>query len=289
MINIASSSCCIVTPETLGPFANGGVGTATYRLAELLTRHGYPVTILYTGNVLRQGREHWQRQYYDQLGIKLEVLSEWWQAQSIQDHDSILCYPPDGNGDKALRVCRFLEEHTFALAYLQDFMGHGLRTVQLKRSGLGLQTTQLVTWCHSSFIWSNRGNNRLISGRDDLSREAHERLGTQLCEQVVSPSRYMGTWLAENWQIERVGLLPCWYEDQQALLSGALKLQWFRPPCVFWPYRTTQRIGFVTWCLTELGVDSRKLASADLFRTPNNHWQHDQSHLYRQSAGRFRD
>ena len=39
---------CIVTPEFVGLSKNGGIGTAMSGLAELLTKAGHHVTVLYT-------------------------------------------------------------------------------------------------------------------------------------------------------------------------------------------------------------------------------------------------
>src|SRR6185295_12411032 len=44
---------CIVAPEFIGPFPNGGVGTACYWEASTLGAAGHDVTVLYTGPVER--------------------------------------------------------------------------------------------------------------------------------------------------------------------------------------------------------------------------------------------
>src|SRR5947208_2569322 len=47
-------SVCIVTSELIGPFKNGGIGTAMTGLAEQLARSGCAVTVLYTGVITRR-------------------------------------------------------------------------------------------------------------------------------------------------------------------------------------------------------------------------------------------
>src|SRR5581483_2252108 len=67
---------CIVTSELIGPFKNGGGGTATTGVAECLAADGLPVTVLYTGTI-------WQPhialtpciRHYAARGIELESLS----------------------------------------------------------------------------------------------------------------------------------------------------------------------------------------------------------------------
>ena len=45
---------CVVSPEFIGPFPNGGVGTAGYWEAHTLGAAGYDVTVLYTGPTERE-------------------------------------------------------------------------------------------------------------------------------------------------------------------------------------------------------------------------------------------
>src|SRR5882724_5364989 len=63
---------CIVSNEIVGPFKNGGIGTAMTGLAEHLATFGCRVTVLYTGCAwtpdIPLGK--W-RQRYAELGIDL--------------------------------------------------------------------------------------------------------------------------------------------------------------------------------------------------------------------------
>ena len=54
---------CLVAPEFIGPFPNGGVGTACYWEASTLAAAGYDVTVLYTGPTDRETPEHWEQAY----------------------------------------------------------------------------------------------------------------------------------------------------------------------------------------------------------------------------------
>jgi NAD(P)-dependent dehydrogenase (short-subunit alcohol dehydrogenase family) len=51
-------SVCIVTSEMVGPHRNGGLGTATTGLAQLLASEGVRVTVVYTGEVENGTFEH---------------------------------------------------------------------------------------------------------------------------------------------------------------------------------------------------------------------------------------
>lgn len=211
-----ASHTCIVSPEALGPFTNGGVGTAAYRLASLLSRNGNPVTLLYTGEVMAQVRDDWRHHYYVSHGIELVVLDQW--RGGREDPGAPLDHRPYRTIDalRAERVCAFLIENPFDLVYFQDFRGHGLRAVQYKRAGCGLQATRLLVWCHSSYLWSLSGNRRLIQHVGDLIREAHERLAAQGADAVATPSDYMNEVVAREWSIASPEHLPLWHSPEGA-------------------------------------------------------------------------
>src|SRR5438552_505568 len=69
-------SVCIVTSEVIGPFKNGGIGTAMTGLAELLAAEGLRVTVLYTGGIWSPGvpLRGWRARYAE-LGIELTALT----------------------------------------------------------------------------------------------------------------------------------------------------------------------------------------------------------------------
>ena len=200
---------CVVSPETLGPFTNGGVGTAAYRLSQLLARAGFPVTFLYTGKVVNRDRSEWQKRYYDDVGIQIVVLEDW--TDPTPKTDSEEAFPDALDSIRAQRTHEFLSQQNFQVIYFQEFMGHGLRAIQAWRAGVSYCGARLVTWCHSSLLWSMLGNDRHVTSLNELMIEAHERIATRLCRVVVSPSRYMTEWVRSNWSISEVQDLPYWF------------------------------------------------------------------------------
>ena len=70
-LNVMSSRICIVAPEFIGPFPNGGVGTACYWEATTLGAAGHDVTVLYTGPVERETPEHWERHFASTAPFRL--------------------------------------------------------------------------------------------------------------------------------------------------------------------------------------------------------------------------
>src|SRR5208337_2566180 len=67
----------IVSSEFLGPFRNGGVGTAYTKLAELLCEAGHDVTLLYTNGrfTVAEPIEHWVADFRKR-GIALVPLPD---------------------------------------------------------------------------------------------------------------------------------------------------------------------------------------------------------------------
>ncbi len=200
---------CVVSPETLGPFTNGGVGTAAYRLSQLLAREGFPVTLLYTGKVMHRDRSAWQKRYYDDVGIRIVVLEDWRDPDAATDAEEAHLDAQDSI--RALRAHAFLRRQDFQVVYFQEFMGHGLRAVQAWRAGLAYRGARLITWCHSSQLWSMLGNDRHVTSRNDLLVEAHERIATRSGGIVTAPSRYMADWVRRHWGIAEVEYLPYWF------------------------------------------------------------------------------
>lgn len=212
--NMNPLKTCIVTPEAIGPFTNGGVGTAAYRLAELLTQNDHAVTLLYTGDVMGHVRADWKAYYYDSRGIDIVILDAWRpdpteQTASI-NHDASLTI----EAVRSEKVKTYLIRNPFAIVYFQDYMGNGLRSIQAKRCGCALSGTQLIVWCHSSFTWALKGNSRMIRQQGDLIREAHERLAAQGADVVAVPSDYMKHIVTEEWKIARLEYLPLWHQKQ---------------------------------------------------------------------------
>jgi len=200
---------CVVSPETLGPFTNGGVGTAAYRLSQLLARKRFRVTFLYTGKVVNRDRSEWQKRYYDDVGIQIVVLEDW--TDPTPKTDSEEAFPDSLDSIRAQRTHDFLAQQNFQVIYFQEFMGHGLRAIQAWRAGVSYRGARLITWCHSSQLWSMLGNDRHVTCLNELLVEAHERIATRSCNVVVSPSRYMAKWVRSNWSISEVENLPYWF------------------------------------------------------------------------------
>jgi len=129
---------CLVAPEFIGPFPNGGVGTACYWEASTLAAAGYDVTVLYTGPTDRETPEHWEQTYskgpftYVDLW-RLAATGEIDRGDDVQQ--------PCAEAQTADLVFRYLRDRSFDLMLFQAFLDHGARALQERRSGEALADT----------------------------------------------------------------------------------------------------------------------------------------------------
>jgi len=185
-------SVCIVTGELIGPFKNGGVGTAMTGLAETLAADGLAVTVLYTGTVwnpeidLAPWIEH-----YAARGIELESLSL----------DALNAYAGP------LRDCGFgipslvydrLSRRRFDVIHFNDCCGEGSLCLAAKKLGLGFNDSLLVVALHSPSRWVFELNHVLPSNRLAAAFDYAERVSIACADMLWSPSAYLLDWIAKH-------------------------------------------------------------------------------------------
>ncbi len=127
---------CIATSDLLGPIRNGGVGTASAVLAEVLASAGHHVTLLYAGPY-EQGDAHQWQVHFQQRQIAFVSLS----ASPITLEASITFRRRTGltNGSSATPVRR---------VQFPDIGGLGFYSMQAKRLGLAFMDT--VSGCRAA-------------------------------------------------------------------------------------------------------------------------------------------
>ncbi len=191
---------CIVSPEFIGPFPNGGVGTACYWEAAALGRAGHDVTVLYTGTTQRETPEYWAHHYatsapfrYVDLSRATTAADATWLAQ----YD--LCCPEERTAELTLA---WLQRQAFDLVLFQEFQANGARALQARRTGLALTQTRMATTMHSCRQWVYEGMHRLPGGPQDLTIDALEKESARLADRVIAPSRHMAEWASSRWGLE---------------------------------------------------------------------------------------
>jgi glycosyltransferase involved in cell wall biosynthesis len=180
-----------VTTEVIGPFKNGGIGTATTGLGQWLASEGHAVTILYT---LREGSrpycatktfDFWQAAYASDWKIDLVA---------VPDPDRVdPSFPP------ALRipysVHRWLSDKKWDLIIFCDSSGPGYLCTQAKSCGTHYGQTVLAVIAHGSHRWLRSVDETVCESPDIFAFEDAEDNAVVSCDVLISPSEYMLGWL----------------------------------------------------------------------------------------------
>lgn len=185
-------SICIVTNELIGPFKNGGVGTAMTGLAETLAAAGFRVTVLYTGSVWSPdvGIGKW-RAHYAARGITLEAMS----IESVASLDGPMkhrgYYTP-------WLVYRWLAERAFDVIHFNDCAGEGGLAISAKKLGLAFADSLLVVALHSPSRWVLELNEMPPASLLLAAFHYAEQLSIANADVLWSPSKYLLDWIANR-------------------------------------------------------------------------------------------
>lgn len=202
---------CLVAPEFIGPFPNGGVGTACYWEARALADAGFDVTVLYTGPTDRQTPEHWERTYNAGPFAYVD-LWKWaagGEADAVERADH-----PCAEARTSELVYRFLRRCRFDLLLFQEFLGHGARTLQARRSGDPLASVPAAVTLHSCRQWIYEGMKRVDVTMGDMYVDFLERESARLADFVLAPSRHMARWAAAHWTtVAPATVVPYCYDN----------------------------------------------------------------------------
>jgi glycosyltransferase involved in cell wall biosynthesis/SAM-dependent methyltransferase len=185
-------SVCIVTSELIGPFKNGGVGTAMTGLAETLAGDGLAVTVLYTGTVwapeidLQPWKQHYAARGIELASVSIEGLSAY--AGPLLD-----C----GYGIASL-VYDWLAPRRFDVIHFNDCCGEGSLCLAAKKLGLAFTDSLLVVALHSPSRWVFELNHVLPSNRLAAAFDYAERVSIACADVLWSPSTYLLDWIAAH-------------------------------------------------------------------------------------------
>lgn len=183
-------SVCLVTSEFIGPFKNGGIGTANSGLAETLAAAGARVTVLYTGDLWgsRASLASWRKEYAER-GITLEALSgddAGKLAGPVAEHGYIVPW----------LVYRYLAAHPFDVVHFNDCCGEGNLALAAKSLGMAFAETLLVVGLHSPSRWVIDANQTLAATPLFAAFDYAERLSVSSADVLWSPSTYLVEWAA---------------------------------------------------------------------------------------------
>lgn len=174
---------CVVTSEILGPVKNGGIGTATSALIDILAAGGHEVTILYT--LVRRGEpdceEHTWSHWVDQLAQRGIVLTY---IGHDGDYSDWLT--------KSWLVKQHLGSHDFDVVYFNEHHGSAYYSLAAKRAGLSpfVERVHCVI-THGAIEWVMNTNDQRLTIASDLQMIGVERRSAEWADVVIGPSQYL--------------------------------------------------------------------------------------------------
>lgn len=181
---------CIVTPDTIGPVRNGGIGTACFNYALSAAASGHEVTLLFTGYMDLSDFSHWQ-EFYRSRGITFEYITRvagrlgqvWGSRDSVR---------------RSLYVRDFLCEQEFSLVIFQDWHAHGYWTIVERLNGR-LPNLKTAVICHSPSEWQDEGMRRFPGDAKSMFElRWAEKFAIENADYVLCPSHHMEEWLSEH-------------------------------------------------------------------------------------------
>ena len=187
---------CIVTNEFVGPFRNGGIGTAYTCLADLLAEAGHEVAVAYVGpheggpEMIRHWRTHYTEKKINFINLRLELNVTLGDATPSR----ALSY----------KIFSWLRQQAmkFDIVHVADCGGLGYYSLLAKHLGVEFGGTTFLVGMHGPTLWARNGNSDPVVGRDLLDLFFLEAESVRLADLVVSPSRYLVQWAqGEGWQL----------------------------------------------------------------------------------------
>jgi glycosyltransferase involved in cell wall biosynthesis len=182
----------IVTPELVGIYKNGGIGTNYFFRARFLNSClNYQVTILYTGECSPSAAQAWREQY-GHNGIRLEVLPR----LSTNTNSEIF-------HRRAEAVHQRFAAEAWDEIHFSEYLANGFVCLQAKRSGLAYQNTRLMVTMDSSSLWCREGMQQSsLDPGTDTKVDYAEQYCCENADLLVSPSCYLMHWAeGRGWRL----------------------------------------------------------------------------------------
>jgi glycosyltransferase involved in cell wall biosynthesis len=178
-------SVLFVTSEMIGPFKNGGIGTATSGLIETVAGMGCPTTVLYTGAIwhVEIKIQRWIN-HYAQIGVELIPMPL---QQMCRIAGPVVQY---GVGSAYL-VYQFLKQRRFDVIHFNDTLGEGMYALTAKHLGIALSGTRIYLGMHGPTSWAYRLNGEPMDRMHDAAFDAMERVSIEAADAPWGPSAYL--------------------------------------------------------------------------------------------------
>ena len=229
---------CIVTFELAGFWKNGGIGTVSTGLAELLAAAGHSVTVAYTRPEMLSDAEleSASRRYLEQ-GITIAPIR-------YGDIPALTGALAGFTGWERYAVYRWLATQSFDVVHGSEHLGELVYCIAAKRLGLGFEKTQFWIGCHGSTQWVLEANEDAATEPFWIWTDAAERMSIRGADLLWAPSRYLLSWMnSKRFELPEGRLFLQQYRMPDDLRSIAKNLNGNeskcarckgRGNCVFW-------------------------------------------------------
>lgn len=200
---------CIASCDVLGPIRNGGIGTFSAALAKTLAANGAQVTLLF---LAAEASEDWRPKYwqnhYRKFGVELAFCFTPRSPPLLASRDAQISYA----------AFEYLARHKFQVIHFPDWRGHAYYSLLDKGQGGVLRDSQFVITLHSPSRWLREGNGALPPDIEALEVDFLESECLRRADCVVSPSRYLSSWLGLAGHVE---YLAHPFELPASLITGS--------------------------------------------------------------------
>lgn len=195
---------CFVTQEYLGFPQCGGIGTAVTNWARALAGAGHHVSVLFTGEAGQAGRQTW--------------------SPPLSGEPEILFLPQTNRyctGSRLVTVAHRVFSHLGSLSHdvvhFHDWLGQGYYCFLAKRQKLAFENTLLCTTAHGPTPWVNEANRQIPQSSGCIEAEFMERKCVELADALLSPSRFMLSWMeAYGWRLPSTSRLMPYHDGLPA-------------------------------------------------------------------------
>lgn len=199
MSDATSADVIIVTPDLVGPVANGGIGTSCTALALYLATQRLKVEILFTldGIFHRAPIDSWQH-LYKERGVSVRLL----ESEDLGVPTLTAINPNHAHLIRSYRAYLWLKARRPRIVLFMDWQGEGFYSAMAKKTGLAFQDTWIVVQTHSPSIWHSIFSHEPIKHPNHLLTSYLERMSIESADLVISPSSYMIRWMREfGWSL----------------------------------------------------------------------------------------
>jgi glycosyltransferase involved in cell wall biosynthesis len=181
---------CIVTPEVVGPFKNGGIGTHCYYLVQYLASlDKYEISIIYSGQIQDEDETAWKKEFREKFGAEF-----YWVRPGRKP--GLVAVGPQCFWDQVSQeIHQFLRTRSYDVLFFQEMLGGAFRTLQARKNLGEFSNTLITCMTHSSWQWINESMQTLPAhGLSEMFTKYMERYCVRNCDLLLSPSRYMLEW-----------------------------------------------------------------------------------------------